>query len=134
MVKDLGISTGVDMNKVVDIAFWISSVLGRKPASRVATALGAKTAKKPSAEMVLSRVYLCVCVGVSWSCVPPAFLLRSSWHWSQVQLLIITHRSLIPLRVPVECRCLNNIGNLYLFVFIVNYILSIIYIHLLLII
>src|SRR3978361_534567 len=47
MVKDLGISTGVDIEKVVDIAFWISSILGRKPASRVATALGAKASRKP---------------------------------------------------------------------------------------
>jgi len=47
MVKDLDIETGVNLNQVIDIAFWISSVLGRKPASRVATAFGAKRALKP---------------------------------------------------------------------------------------
>jgi len=46
MVKDLGINTGVDLGKVIDIAFWISSILGRKPASRVANAFGARASRK----------------------------------------------------------------------------------------
>lgn len=50
MVKDLGISTGVDLQKVIDIAFWISSILGRKPASSVATAFGAKASRKKPVE------------------------------------------------------------------------------------
>jgi hydroxymethylglutaryl-CoA lyase len=43
MVKDLGIHTGIDLAKVVDVALWISGLLGRKPASHVANALAAKS-------------------------------------------------------------------------------------------
>eukprot|EP01111_Echinosteliopsis_oligospora_P015354 TRINITY_DN6053_c0_g1_i1.p1 TRINITY_DN6053_c0_g1~~TRINITY_DN6053_c0_g1_i1.p1 ORF type:complete len:363 (+),score=98.65 TRINITY_DN6053_c0_g1_i1:41-1129(+) len=43
MVKDLGIETGIDLNKIVDIAMWINNLLGRKPASRVSSALSAKS-------------------------------------------------------------------------------------------
>jgi hydroxymethylglutaryl-CoA lyase len=42
MLQGLGIDTGIDLDALVDTAAWISGVLGRKPASRVATALLAK--------------------------------------------------------------------------------------------
>jgi hydroxymethylglutaryl-CoA lyase len=38
----MGIETGVDLNALVDAGAWISGVLGRPPASRVARALLAK--------------------------------------------------------------------------------------------
>jgi len=44
MLQGLGIETGIDLDKLVDAAAWISAVLGRKPVSRVATALMAKRA------------------------------------------------------------------------------------------
>eukprot|EP01113_Clastostelium_recurvatum_P016986 TRINITY_DN1989_c0_g1_i1.p1 TRINITY_DN1989_c0_g1~~TRINITY_DN1989_c0_g1_i1.p1 ORF type:complete len:388 (-),score=68.55 TRINITY_DN1989_c0_g1_i1:65-1228(-) len=43
MLKDLNIQTGVDLDKVKEIGFWISALLGRKPVSRVANALGTKS-------------------------------------------------------------------------------------------
>ncbi|MGA0610593.1 hydroxymethylglutaryl-CoA lyase [Caldimonas sp. KR1-144] len=44
MLHGLGIETGIDLDALVDTAAWISGVLGRKPVSRVATALLAKRA------------------------------------------------------------------------------------------
>lgn len=44
MLQGLGIETGIDLDALVDTAAWISGVLGRKPVSRVATALLAKRA------------------------------------------------------------------------------------------
>jgi len=38
LLDGLGIETGVDLERVVDTAAWISGVLGRRPASRVAPA------------------------------------------------------------------------------------------------
>jgi hydroxymethylglutaryl-CoA lyase len=45
MLNGLGIATGVDMNKLVDAAAYISNVLGRKPVSRTGNALLAKRAQ-----------------------------------------------------------------------------------------
>jgi hydroxymethylglutaryl-CoA lyase len=46
MLQGLGVETGVDLDKVVDTAAWISeNVLGRPPASRVATALLARRSR-----------------------------------------------------------------------------------------
>jgi len=42
LMQGLGVGTGVDLNLLVETADWISSVLGRKPASKVAQALLAK--------------------------------------------------------------------------------------------
>ena len=42
MLNGLGIDTGVDINKLVDAAAYISGVLGRKPVSRTGNALLAK--------------------------------------------------------------------------------------------
>ena len=42
MLNGLGIDTGVDINKLVDAAAYISTVLGRKPVSRTGNALLAK--------------------------------------------------------------------------------------------
>jgi hydroxymethylglutaryl-CoA lyase len=42
MLDGMGIETGVDLNALVDAGAWISGVLGRPPASRVARALLAK--------------------------------------------------------------------------------------------
>lgn len=39
LLKGLGIETGIDLDKLVDIAEWISACLNRQPASRVARAL-----------------------------------------------------------------------------------------------
>lgn len=44
MLHGLGIDTGIDLDALVDTAAWISGVLGRKPVSRVATAMLAKRA------------------------------------------------------------------------------------------
>lgn len=52
MVKDLGINSGVDLQKIIGIANWISAILGKKPASRVATALTAKMTRRASKEKV----------------------------------------------------------------------------------
>ena len=38
LLQGLGIETGVDLERLVDAAVWISAALGRKPASRVAAA------------------------------------------------------------------------------------------------
>jgi hydroxymethylglutaryl-CoA lyase len=45
MLNGLGIDTGVDMNKLIDAAAYISTVLGRKPVSRTGNALLAKRAQ-----------------------------------------------------------------------------------------
>ena len=45
MLNGLGIETGIDIDKLVDAAAFISDVLGRKPVSRSANALLAKRAK-----------------------------------------------------------------------------------------
>ncbi|NMG00653.1 hydroxymethylglutaryl-CoA lyase [Aromatoleum toluolicum] len=45
LLNGLGIDTGIDVERLVDIAAWISAVLGREPASRVARAVLAKRAK-----------------------------------------------------------------------------------------
>ncbi|MCC4117499.1 hydroxymethylglutaryl-CoA lyase [Aromatoleum toluclasticum] len=45
LLNGLGIQTGIDVERLVDIAAWISTVLGREPASRVARAVLAKRAK-----------------------------------------------------------------------------------------
>ena len=45
MLNGLGIATGVDIDKLVDAAAFISGVLGRKPVSRTGNALLAKRAK-----------------------------------------------------------------------------------------
>ena len=45
MLNGLGIDTGVDINKLVDAAAYISGVLGRKPVSRTGNALLAKRAQ-----------------------------------------------------------------------------------------
>jgi hydroxymethylglutaryl-CoA lyase len=42
LLRGLGIETGVDLDKLVDTAAWISQELGREPQSRVARALLAK--------------------------------------------------------------------------------------------
>jgi hydroxymethylglutaryl-CoA lyase len=42
MLRGLGIETGVDLDRLVDTAKFISDVLGRKPVSRVANAMLAK--------------------------------------------------------------------------------------------
>jgi hydroxymethylglutaryl-CoA lyase len=43
LLDGLGVATGVDLDRLVEIAFWISGVLGRAPAGRVAKALKART-------------------------------------------------------------------------------------------
>ncbi len=42
LMNGLGIETGIDLDKIVDCAIWISDVLGRAPGSRVARALAAR--------------------------------------------------------------------------------------------
>jgi hydroxymethylglutaryl-CoA lyase len=44
MLDGLGIETGIEMDRLVDAAAYISAVLGRKPVSRVANAILAKRA------------------------------------------------------------------------------------------
>ena len=44
LLHGLGADTGIDLDKLVDCAAWISAELGRQPASRVARALLAKRA------------------------------------------------------------------------------------------
>ncbi len=44
MLNGLGIETGVDLDKVVDIGRWICGVIGKEPASKAAKALAAKRA------------------------------------------------------------------------------------------
>jgi hydroxymethylglutaryl-CoA lyase len=43
MLQGLGIETGVDLERLIETAWWISAQLGRRPASKVALARGAKT-------------------------------------------------------------------------------------------
>ena len=45
LLDGLAIETGIELDRLVDIAAWISGVLGREPASRVARAVLAKRAK-----------------------------------------------------------------------------------------
>ena len=45
MLDGLGIATGVDIDKLIDAAAFISNVLGRKPVSRCGNALLAKRAQ-----------------------------------------------------------------------------------------
>ena len=42
MLQGLGIETGVDLDQVVDVAWFISSALGREPGSKVSRAIAAK--------------------------------------------------------------------------------------------
>jgi len=49
MLNGLGISTGIDIDKLVDAAAFISGVLGRKPVSRSGNALMAKRAQAAAA-------------------------------------------------------------------------------------
>ena len=49
MLNGLGIATGVDIDKLVDAAAFISGVLGRKPVSRSGNALMAKRAQAAAA-------------------------------------------------------------------------------------
>lgn len=44
MLHGLGIETGIDLDKVVDIGVWISSVLKREPGSKAGRAIAAKRA------------------------------------------------------------------------------------------
>ena len=44
MLRGLGIETGVDLDRLVDAAAYISEVIGRKPVSRTGSALLAKRA------------------------------------------------------------------------------------------
>ncbi len=46
MLDGLGISTGIRLDALVDVAAWISDVLGRPPASRVARALLARRGER----------------------------------------------------------------------------------------
>ena len=46
MLNGLGVDTGIDIDKLVDAAGWISEVLGRKPVSRTGNALLAKRAAR----------------------------------------------------------------------------------------
>ena len=48
MLNGLGIATGIDIDKLVDAAAFISCVIGRKPVSRTGNALLAKRAKAPA--------------------------------------------------------------------------------------
>lgn len=45
LLNGLGIETGVNLDKLVDLAAWISAAIGREPASRVARAVLARRAK-----------------------------------------------------------------------------------------
>ena len=45
MLNGLGIRTGVDLDRLVDIGQWICGVLNRKPASKAALAISAKKKK-----------------------------------------------------------------------------------------
>jgi hydroxymethylglutaryl-CoA lyase len=42
MMNGLGVRTGIDLDRLVDIGVWISGILGREPASRAGRALAAK--------------------------------------------------------------------------------------------
>jgi len=45
MVKDLGITTGVDLDQVVDIGLWVTSLLGKAP-SRVGAAMASRRSRE----------------------------------------------------------------------------------------
>ncbi len=45
LLEGLGIETGIDLDKVVDIGVWISSILKRNPGSKAGCAIAAKKAK-----------------------------------------------------------------------------------------
>ena len=45
MLQGLGIETGVDLERLVDIGQWISGVLGREPSSKAGRAIAAKRRK-----------------------------------------------------------------------------------------
>ena len=45
MLHGLGIETGIDLDKVVDIGIWISSILKRNPESKAGRAIAAKKGK-----------------------------------------------------------------------------------------
>jgi hydroxymethylglutaryl-CoA lyase len=45
MLNGLGLSTGVDLDRLVDIGQWICGVLGKTPSSKAGRALAAKKAK-----------------------------------------------------------------------------------------
>jgi hydroxymethylglutaryl-CoA lyase len=45
MLNGLGLKTGVDLDRLVDIGQWICSVLGKTPASKAGRAIAAKKAK-----------------------------------------------------------------------------------------
>ncbi len=47
LLQGLGLETGVDLDRLVETAGWISRLLGREPASRVARALRAKRSGEP---------------------------------------------------------------------------------------
>jgi hydroxymethylglutaryl-CoA lyase len=42
MLNGLGVRTGVDLDKLVDIGAWICGILGREPSSKAGRALAAK--------------------------------------------------------------------------------------------
>jgi hydroxymethylglutaryl-CoA lyase len=44
MLQGLGIETGIDLGKVVDIGQWICGVIGKQPASKAGNAIAAKRA------------------------------------------------------------------------------------------
>ena len=51
LFQRMGVATGIDLDALVDCAVWITGVLGRKPASRVAQAIYAKrTAIRPTVQ------------------------------------------------------------------------------------
>jgi hydroxymethylglutaryl-CoA lyase len=45
MLNGLGVRTGVDLDRLVDIGQWICAALNRKPASKAALAISAKKKK-----------------------------------------------------------------------------------------
>jgi hydroxymethylglutaryl-CoA lyase len=44
MLKGMGIDTGIDLDRLVDVGQWICGILGKEPASRAGRALAAKKA------------------------------------------------------------------------------------------
>ena len=46
MLHGMGIETGIDLDKLIDAAFFISDFLGRPPVSRVANAM--RKRRKPA--------------------------------------------------------------------------------------
>ena len=49
LLHGLGVDTGIDLDKLVDVGAWISAELGRSNSSRVARALLAKRPVKETA-------------------------------------------------------------------------------------